>query len=68
MSIFIPNMKFLSLIMYLGGLCTDADADTDNHARWTNHDYLGLLGIIPTELKTVEELSVHCALGVVEDF
>ena len=33
MCIFILNMKFLSLILWLGGLCTDAndaDADTDN--------------------------------------
>ena len=50
--IFISNMKFLSLILWLGGLCTDAndtdnDADdtnanaddTDNYARRTNHDY-----------------------------
>ena len=29
--IFIPNIKFLSWILWLGGLCTDADnADTDD--------------------------------------
>ena len=57
MCIFIPNMKFLSSILWLGGLCTDADDadddtdtddanDTDNYARWTNH------GRIPNETKT----------------
>ena len=46
-------MKFLSLIMWLGGLCTDAnDADdTDNYAPWTNHDYIGSFGRIPNEPK-----------------
>ena len=53
MCIFISNMKFLSLILWLGGLCTDADADaTDNYAQRTNHDYIGLFGIIPNEPKT----------------
>ena len=33
----ISNIKFLSLILWLGGLCTDANADdTDNYARRTN--------------------------------
>ena len=61
MCIFIPNMKFLSSILSLGGLCTDAnnandganvdDAnDTDNYARRTNHDYIGSFGRIPNEL------------------
>ena len=55
-------MKFLSSILLLGGLCTDAyDADddanadnaddTDNYARWTNHDYIGSFGRIPNEPK-----------------
>ena len=59
--IFISNMKFLSLILWLGGLCTDADDDsdanndadnTDNYARWRNHDYTGSFGRIPNEPKT----------------
>ena len=54
-------MKFLSLILWLGGLCTDADAnnanaddadDTDNYAQQTNHDYIGSFGRIPNEPKT----------------
>ena len=56
------NIKFLSLILWLGELCTDAnDADAnvnntsaddnDNYAQWTNHDYIGLFGIIPNEPK-----------------
>ena len=57
--IFISNMKFLSLILWLEGLCTDADGnsdannanananadDTDNYARRTNHDYIGSFGM-----------------------
>ena len=59
--IFISNMKFLSLILWLGGLCTDAiddadandtDANADNYARRTNHDYIGLFGRIPNEPKS----------------
>ena len=54
---FISNMKFLSLILWLGGLCTDADDadanDTDNYARWTNHDDIGWFGRIPNEPKTL---------------
>ena len=42
--IFIPNMKFLSLILWLGGLCDDAN-DTDNYARQTKHAYIGSFGI-----------------------
>ena len=53
--IFISNMKFLSLILWLGGLCTDANnadnPDTDNCAPWTNHDYIGWFGRIPNEPK-----------------
>ena len=55
MCIFIPNMKFLSSILWLGGLCTDADdadANADNYARRTNHDYIGSFGRIPNEPKT----------------
>ena len=59
--IFISNMKFLSLILSLGGLCTDTnnadntDADdTDKYARWTNHDYIGSFGRIPNEPKNVK--------------
>ena len=55
-------MKFLSSILWLGRLCTDAndanddadatDADdTDNYAQWTNHDYIGSFGRIPNEPK-----------------
>ena len=56
--IFISNMKFISLILWLGELCTDnsdtdADADdTDNYARRTNRDYIGSFGRIPNEPKT----------------
>ena len=55
MCIFIPNMKFLSSILWLGGLCTDADDadDTDNYARQTNHDYIGSFGKIPNEPKSL---------------
>ena len=53
--IFISNMKFLSLILWLEGLCTDANNtgndDTDNYARRTNHDYIGSFGRIPNEPK-----------------
>ena len=51
--IFISNMKFLSLILWLGGMCTDnADADdTNNYAQWTNHDYIGSFGRILNEPK-----------------
>ena len=59
--IFMSNMKFLSLTLWLGGLCTDAndasDAnandtnDTDNYARWKNHDHIGSFGRIPNEPK-----------------
>ena len=48
--IFILIMKFLSLILWLGGLCTDAN-DTDNYTRWTNLDYIGSFGRIPNEPK-----------------
>ena len=54
MCIFISNMKFLSLILWLGGLCTDAD-DTDNdnnRAQWTYHDHIGSSGITPNEPQT----------------
>ena len=54
--IFILNMKFLSLILWLEGLCTDAndtDATTDdNYALRTNHDYINSFDIIPNEPKT----------------
>ena len=45
--------KVSILILWLGGLCTDADddADADNYARWTNHDYIGSFGRIPNEPK-----------------
>ena len=49
-----PSLKFLSLILWLGGLCTNTDADdTDNniYAPRINHDYVGLFGIIPNEPK-----------------
>ena len=37
--IFISNMKFLSLILWLGGLCTDAnDASTDADDTYTDDD------------------------------
>ena len=52
MCIFIQNMKFLSSILWLGGLCTEANNDTDNYARWTNHEYIGSFGRIPNEPKT----------------
>ena len=57
MCTFIPNIKSLSLslILWLGKLCTDADNvranDTNNYARRINHDYIGLFGIIPNEPK-----------------
>ena len=56
MFIFISNMKFLSLILWLGGLFTDAnDANNnDNYARQANHDYIGSFGIIQNEPKTSE--------------
>ena len=61
--IFILNVKFLSLILWLGGLCTDtnddndtndnADTDdTDNYAQQKNHDYIGSFGKILNEPKT----------------
>ena len=58
MFIFIPNMKFLSSILWLGGLSTDANNtdddtnDTDNYARQSNHDYIGSFGRIPNEPKS----------------
>ena len=56
MCIFISNMKFLSLILLLEGLCTDAGNDTDaddddNYAQWTNHDYTGLFGFFQMSQK-----------------
>ena len=56
MCIFIPNMKFLPLILWLGGLCTHADdadtnADDDNYPQRRNHDYIGSFGITPNEPK-----------------
>ena len=51
--IFISNMKFPSLILWLEGLCTDAD-DTHNYARRTNHDYIGSFGRIPNEPKILK--------------
>ena len=59
MRIYISNMKFLSLILWLGGLCTDADSanattdddNTDNYARRKNHDYIRSFGRIPNEPK-----------------
>ena len=55
---FIPNKKFLSRILWLGGLCTDANAtadsdETNNYARWTNHDYIGSFGRIPNQPKNL---------------
>ena len=53
--IIISNMKFLSLILWLGKLCIDANTDadnTDNYTQWTNHDYIGLFGRIPNEPKS----------------
>ena len=41
-------------------LCTDAndaDADTNNCARQTNHDYIGSFGRIPNEPKTDSHLT-----------
>ena len=54
-------MKFLSLILWLGGLCTDStndDDDTDNYARRTNHDYIGSFGRITNEpkMKLIKEM------------
>ena len=43
-------MQFLSLILWLGGLCTDAN--DDNYARPTIHDYTGSFGIIPNAPKS----------------
>ena len=59
--IIIPNMKFLSWILWLRGLCTDADNDanaddTDNYAQRTNHDYIGSIGRIPNEPKEQNRL------------
>ena len=54
MCIFIQNIKFLSLILWLGGLYKDADnnntkdADDDNNCtRRTHHDYIGSFGFKP---------------------
>ena len=63
--IFISNMKFLSLFLWLGGLCTHTnDADyTNNYARQTNHDYIGSFGRIPNEpIKAVSSLKSTCPL------
>ena len=52
-------------------LMTDTDADdtddTNNYARQTNHDYIGLFGRIPNEPKTynlilVAHMSKHTKL------
>ena len=60
-------MKFLSLILWLGGLCTDAnDADNaniNNYARRTNHDYIGSFGRKPNEPKTVDFKIVKATSG-----
>ena len=54
---FILNMKFLSLILWLGRLYTDTDDahytnDDDNYAQWANYDYIGSFGVVPNEPKT----------------
>ena len=51
------NVRILSLILWLGGQCTDADDsdnadDANNYARRTNHDYTRSFGIVPKKLKT----------------
>ena len=39
--IWVPNMKLLCLILWLGEVCTDDDTNADNDdARWTKHDWL----------------------------
>ena len=54
----ISNIKFRSLILWLGGLCTD-DIDTngtnadDNYARRKNYDYIGPFGMIQDEPKSI---------------
>ena len=63
MCTFIPNMMFPSLILWLGGLCTDtiandADTDDDNYAQRENHDYIGSFGIISKEPKITPSLTL----------
>ena len=45
MCVYIPNMKFLCLILYQGEVCTDTNANTnddDTGRQCTKHDYLRL--------------------------
>ena len=51
-------MKFLCLILWLGGVCTDgndaeADANNTDDARQTKQDCVGFFGIMPNEAKNV---------------
>ena len=44
----VPNMKFICLTLWLGEVCTDANANdantNDNDAQWTKHDCIRLFG------------------------
>ena len=42
-------------VLWLGGLCADTNTDNvdDSYAQRTNHDYVGLFGIIPNEPKSL---------------
>ena len=45
MGIFIPNMNFLCLTLWLGGVCTDNNANddaNDDHAQCSKHDCMRL--------------------------
>ena len=68
MHIHIKCKVSIFLILWLGGLCTDAD-DSDNYARWTNHDYIGSLLVYQMSQKTkniLHSVSLHliCNLQV----
>ena len=65
MDIFIPNMKFLCLTLWLGGVSTDANtADNDDTGQWKKHDWGSLVGN-PDEPKS---LSYGIMLGQVQLF
>ena len=50
---FVPNIKFLCLNLWLGELCTDANDTNDANAndRWTKHDHMRLFGSMSNEPK-----------------
>ena len=45
MGIFLKNIKFLCLALWLGEVCTNDDAN-DNDVRWTKYDCIRLFSLV----------------------